>query len=524
MCCITQALVCANAFGQDMVQLYRQMEESEEEAVAPRSRYVRPGPPVAWPPTQLEALKKVVIGAAMHIKGVQPPHVSFAGSFGRIPQGPIPVKELSDPEVIPFLIDVLLHGPAWEVVTRRDEWLLEGVLPQVARYAAAINLGAHKDPRGYEPLAAMLQQGGVIGEGLSAAQKEEYDIRVAAALGLGYLGDQRAVPLLLAALQDQNWHVRLAAADALGFLEAREAVKPLMGICSDPSQDNELRAYCLMSLARIRDMSALPVVVRVGKEIGIEPSCYRLMVATNLDIEYKSKIGRTESRYFPELGPVRSEVYVWEHWLKVGRGWTAARFEEWYEQGRAQMIAHSQAPEMALSRLDVLGFAALPHYIEKLKQGETIVIPMIRRLTQRELPEDVTQAQVLQWWEREKDRWLIPWQDGLPAAAEPVRTGRPVWTGILLTGGNPYFLLWWATVGLGLSTQAMALGAMAFVLFAVVHWVCDLAWLTALSLASRKGITLMGPRAQRVVTMICAAAMAVFGGWFLYDAVRTVWG
>jgi len=119
---------------------------------------------------------------------------------------------------------------------------------------------------------------------------------------------------------------------------------------------------------------------------------------------------------------------------------------------------------------------------------------------------------------------LMLWGPRRSAAAEPVRIGRPVWTGILLTGGNPYFLLWWATVGLGLSTQAMALGAMAFVLFAVVHWVCDLAWLTALSLASRKGITLMGPRAQRVVTMICAAAMAVFGVWFLYDAVRTVWG
>jgi threonine/homoserine/homoserine lactone efflux protein len=109
-----------------------------------------------------------------------------------------------------------------------------------------------------------------------------------------------------------------------------------------------------------------------------------------------------------------------------------------------------------------------------------------------------------------------------PAAAGPAATdrpARPLWTGIVLTGGNPYFLLWWATVGLKLSTQAADLGVLAFALFAVMHWTCDLLWLTALSLASHKGIAILGPRAQRAVTVICALAMAVFGVKFLADAV-----
>ena len=98
----------------------------------------------------------------------------------------------------------------------------------------------------------------------------------------------------------------------------------------------------------------------------------------------------------------------------------------------------------------------------------------------------------------------------------------PVLTGVLLSAGNPYFLLWWATIGLALATAATGLGVWAFVLFAVVHWLCDLVWLTALSWASFKGSVLLGPRSQRIVLLICAAALLVFGLYFVCNAVATL--
>ena len=49
-----------------------------------------------------------------------------------------------------------------------------------------------------------------------------------------------------------------------------------------------------------------------------------------------------------------------------------------------------------------------------------------------------------------------------------VKSG-PLVAGIALSGGNPYFLLWWATVGLALATTATQLGVWAFGLFAIVH-------------------------------------------------------
>jgi threonine/homoserine/homoserine lactone efflux protein len=105
--------------------------------------------------------------------------------------------------------------------------------------------------------------------------------------------------------------------------------------------------------------------------------------------------------------------------------------------------------------------------------------------------------------------------------AKATKSG-PVATGIILSAGNPYFLLWWATVGLTLATTATQLGIWAFALFAVVHWLCDLVWLWALSWASFKGSVLLGPRSQQILLLICSAALLGFGLFFIYNSSSSV--
>ena len=97
------------------------------------------------------------------------------------------------------------------------------------------------------------------------------------------------------------------------------------------------------------------------------------------------------------------------------------------------------------------------------------------------------------------------------------KTG-PVIAGIVLSGGNPFFLIWWASVGLNLAITAAGFGIWAFVLFAIVHWLCDLIWFSALSWASFKGSALLGPRNQRIVLLICSLALLGFGLFFIYNA------
>jgi threonine/homoserine/homoserine lactone efflux protein len=97
---------------------------------------------------------------------------------------------------------------------------------------------------------------------------------------------------------------------------------------------------------------------------------------------------------------------------------------------------------------------------------------------------------------------------------------KPILTGIVLSVSNPYFFIWWSTVGLALATEAKGFGIWAFAIFAVVHWLVDLIWVTALSFTSFHGSVLLGPKPLRIVLMICSAALLGFGLFFIYNAIN----
>ena len=101
---------------------------------------------------------------------------------------------------------------------------------------------------------------------------------------------------------------------------------------------------------------------------------------------------------------------------------------------------------------------------------------------------------------------------------------KPITAGIILSAGNPYFLFWWATVGLALATKATQWGIWAFAIFAVTHWSVDLIWLQILTWYSNKGSVLLGPKGMKIVLMICSGALFFFGLFFIYNAIMTLIG
>jgi threonine/homoserine/homoserine lactone efflux protein len=99
------------------------------------------------------------------------------------------------------------------------------------------------------------------------------------------------------------------------------------------------------------------------------------------------------------------------------------------------------------------------------------------------------------------------------------RKDKPILAGMFFTVSNPFFLVWWATIGLGLIQYATTnFGIHAFALFAVVHWLVDFIWVTALSFASFHGMTLLKAILQKRIMQVCAGAMLFFGLFFLYKA------
>ena len=87
-------------------------------------------------------------------------------------------------------------------------------------------------------------------------------------------------------------------------------------------------------------------------------------------------------------------------------------------------------------------------------------------------------------------------------------------TGIMMTGANPYFFLWWATIGIALIATAAGFGIWGLVVFAVVHWSCDLVWEQFISMSVFRTKHLWTQKVQRIVFGVCALVLVGFGVWF----------
>jgi threonine/homoserine/homoserine lactone efflux protein len=108
------------------------------------------------------------------------------------------------------------------------------------------------------------------------------------------------------------------------------------------------------------------------------------------------------------------------------------------------------------------------------------------------------------------------------SAAPAVRSRkRLVWTGAMLSLSNPYWTIWWATIGLGAILQSGRFGIPGAAAFFGGHVLGDLVWYTAVSYTVGRGVRLLTDRAVRILFGILAAAMAGFAVYFMASgAVR----
>ncbi len=91
--------------------------------------------------------------------------------------------------------------------------------------------------------------------------------------------------------------------------------------------------------------------------------------------------------------------------------------------------------------------------------------------------------------------------------------------GIMMTGLNPAFLLWWATVGSLLVVRVLDHGALGLTLFIAVHWAADILWLSFVSVLIYKTQSLWGKRFQEGLFLGCSLLLAGFGVWFIVSGI-----
>jgi len=92
--------------------------------------------------------------------------------------------------------------------------------------------------------------------------------------------------------------------------------------------------------------------------------------------------------------------------------------------------------------------------------------------------------------------------------------------GLALTGLNPYFILWWLTIGSVMIVEALAFAAIVGVLIMYVsHVWMDYAFLTAIAHMAKKGKSVVGSRYYKLALIAFGLILVYFGITFVRGAI-----
>ncbi len=113
------------------------------------------------------------------------------------------------------------------------------------------------------------------------------------------------------------------------------------------------------------------------------------------------------------------------------------------------------------------------------------------------------------------------------ARTEVVRSGKDlpynaVVAGILTSALNPFFLLWWATVGIKLIMEFHDFETKGLIAFTLAHWLCDLVWLSLVSILVYRTHSLWGRNFQEGLFIACSLLLIGFGAWFVVSGIQLV--
>lgn len=101
------------------------------------------------------------------------------------------------------------------------------------------------------------------------------------------------------------------------------------------------------------------------------------------------------------------------------------------------------------------------------------------------------------------------------AAEKPSRLG-PVAQGAVVSLSNPYWLLWWVTIGAALASQGLAYGPAGVASFYIGHELADIVWYGALIAAVSSGRHLLSDRVYQAVMGSLAVFLLLLGARFAW--------
>jgi threonine/homoserine/homoserine lactone efflux protein len=99
------------------------------------------------------------------------------------------------------------------------------------------------------------------------------------------------------------------------------------------------------------------------------------------------------------------------------------------------------------------------------------------------------------------------------STVQPV--SNPYAAGLITSAANPYFWIWWLSIGSSMVIAGLEGGLVFVGVFMVGHWSADTVWFTLVSTTVSKGRTLFSDSAYRKIMVLCGLFLILFGIFYL---------
>ena len=105
---------------------------------------------------------------------------------------------------------------------------------------------------------------------------------------------------------------------------------------------------------------------------------------------------------------------------------------------------------------------------------------------------------------------------------DAIQTSRsPLLMGIIFSALNPFFIIWWLTIGMKMITDALLLASIFGLVFMfLTHIWMDYAWLTSIAHMARKGVSIIGNRYYLFLLLGLSAVLIYLGTNFILEGMK----
>ena len=96
--------------------------------------------------------------------------------------------------------------------------------------------------------------------------------------------------------------------------------------------------------------------------------------------------------------------------------------------------------------------------------------------------------------------------------------GNAYLAGVITSVANPYFWIWWLSIGSALVLSGLKVGLIMAAIFMIGHWAADFGWLILVSSSLDRGRSILSETNYRRILGICGGFLVCFGIYFLSAA------